>query len=88
MYQNACDANDQVGRGEYKKVPCAGNDMRGPMCFLNTAPVQSQITSCNKDLYEKLVVPQRVNNIRVFCETKEFVTVFTAALQLSPFLVR
>jgi hypothetical protein len=70
--------------GEYEKVPCAGNDMRWPVCFLNTVPVQSQLTPCNKDRYEKLVVPQRVKDIRVFCETKEFVTVFTAATQLSP----
>jgi len=64
------------------------NDMGMPVCFINMVPVQSQLTPCNKDLYEKLVVPQIVKNIQVFCETKEFVTVLTAALQLSPPSVR
>jgi len=85
MYRNACDTSDQIpGEGEYKKVPGAGNNMGRPMCFLNTAPVQSQLTQCNKDRYDKLVVPHRVKNIRVFGETQESVTAFTVALQLSP----
>jgi hypothetical protein len=89
MYRNARDANDQIpSEGEYKKVTGAGNNMERPMCFLNTAPVQSQLTLCNKDHYEKLVVPHRVKNIHVFCETQEFVTVFTAVLQLSPLSAR
>jgi hypothetical protein len=58
--------------------------MERPMYFLHTAPVQSQLNPCNKDLYDKLVVPQIIKNIPVFCETQQFVAVFTAALQLFP----
>jgi hypothetical protein len=59
MYRNACDTNDHIplGGGGRRKVPGAGNKMGRSMCFLNTTPVQSQLTPCNKDRYNMLVVP-------------------------------
>jgi hypothetical protein len=43
-----------------------GDNMEWSMCFLNMASVESQLTSCNRDCYEKLVVPQLVKKMRCF----------------------